>query len=336
MANLYDYQGNVISAGGSVEIADNLTTNSSTTALSAAQGVVLKNMVNVPSPIPSGLTQYPYNGVSIDIATQRNFAVQQIKTLSNYHTWQGGDCFGDYLFMFTENNTTCWVINMSTGQQLQAIDIPSNQRGFVSNCHCDTVNFSSKYYSNTDSFPLIYVSTGYPAKVDDVYYSAALVYRIIVTEENGQTSYSLELVQTIKIESQKWSEFVVGGNNDAYIKLWDDVHHIKLPELSDGSEIIIDFSDEYNMYRVSPSPITPLQGAKFLNGKIIRTAGAPGTGEGKAYLLSLNPLSGSWDAILPIGAAGNYGGEPEALFVWNNKLCVVFRSSGRVWAIYTT
>lgn len=331
MANIYDYQGNIISAGGSVEIADNLTTNSSTTALSAAQGVVLKNMVNVPSPIPSGLTQYPYKGVSIDMATQRNFAVQQIKTLSNYHTWQGGDCFGDYLFMFTENNTTCWVINMSTGQQLQAIEIPSNQRGFVSNCHCDTVNFGSQYYDETDEFPLIYVSTGWGYNG----YSGALVYRIIVTEENGQSSYSLELLQTIKfpVASGSFSVFAVGENNDAYIILKDgrEIHHINMPQLSEGQEVIIDYSNDLNVYNAQAAPNYPLQQAKFLNGKILRVAGSQNSGK----LFSLNLYSGTYDVNISLTSAG-ITQEPEAIFVWNDLLCIVCRSSGRVWAIYTT
>ena len=62
-----DASGNVtIAGGGSVTIADNLTTNSSTSVLSAAQGVVLKSQVDgKQATLVSGSTIKTINGTSL-------------------------------------------------------------------------------------------------------------------------------------------------------------------------------------------------------------------------------------------------------------------------------
>lgn len=310
------------------EIVDGLTSDATDVPLSARQGKVLGEAVFA-SNIPSGLTKYDYNGVLVETKKKTHKVARQNVSKISSISCQGGDCFGDYLFMFTENNTTCWIFNLATQTAVQTITIPADQRGFVSNCHCNTVNFGTEYYDANDPFPLIYVSTGY----NDGATSGVLVYRIVATTESDVTTYSLVLVQTIKIPGTSWTEFIVGDDNCCYIKYEGGTclryYKMTMPKLSDG-DITLDLSTALELLDFSKQAFSsPNQQHIYFNGKLYVISGAAGAG----LFFVLDLATRTREALVDLNSIG-LTSEPEACFFWDNKLCIAFRSNANIQALY--
>ncbi|MBO4917206.1 MAG: hypothetical protein J5374_04940 [Bacteroidales bacterium] len=143
---------------------------------------------------------------------------------------QGGDSWGNYFFQFVTNNSLVRVYDLSTKTLVQTVHIGSSQRGFVPNCHCNTVCFGNEYYDAEDIFPLIYVSTGYAAGD----YTGALVYRI--TQHNDL--FFITLVQTIRfpVDKSSWTEFIPGDDGFAYLCYTTErvIFKVTLPKIKDG------------------------------------------------------------------------------------------------------
>jgi len=307
------------------DIVDDLTTGGSAKVLSAEQGKVLAEMIEDGQLIPSGLTQYAYTGARVRIDTETHHIARQTVATIASKTCQGGACYGDYLFLFTEGNDTCWLFNLRTNTLVQTISIPAEQRGFVSNCHCNTVNFGTKKYDAGDSFPLLYVSTGYAA--DN--YTGALVYR--VTESGG--TYSLTLVQTLKMPTSpsSWTEFVIGENNDCYIcyTAVRKIYRMNLPSVSDG-DLTFNLDDAIEVYQFTPQPFTSSnQNRIYYRGKMYVVSGSAGAG----LLFVLNMATQERETVISLADMG-INSEPETCFLWDGHLCVAFRSNSGVVALY--
>lgn len=289
--------------------------------------------VNSPNTIfPPDIVRHAYIGAKVSVTEEHNVGTKKVATVTSQN-FQGGACFGNYLFMFTENNTTCWIYNLSTNTLLQTYTIPSAERGFVSNCHCNTVNFGTEYYDSNDSFPLIYVSTGYASGG----YSGVLVYRILTTTENDVTTYSLSLVQTVKIPDT-WSEFIIGRDGDCYIKTESTgilYYRMKMPKLSQG-DITLDFSDALSIYRFTAQPSwyngSRNQGHIYHNGKIYLVSGVP-TSEASLFIV-LDLATCRREVEIDLYNTLGLTSEPEAVFFWNGKICVAFRSNTGIYALY--
>ena len=197
---------------------------------------------------------------------------QEIMPLSGRYS-QGGDCWGDYFFQFTKNNTEVRVYDLSLKTLVQTIRITSSQGGFVSNCHCNTVCFGTEYYDAEDIFPLIYVSTGYASGG----YTGALVYRI--TQHNGV--FFITLVQTIKfpVDKSSWTEFIPAGEF-AYLCYTSErvVFKVPMPKLKDG-DLIISRTDAIETFQFTPQPdwmsTSKNQDRMFYQGKILFVSGVP-------------------------------------------------------------
>ena len=276
--------------------------------------------------------KHEYSGPLVKIQEKHKVAASQVTTVTS-QSFQGGACYGDYLFMFTENNTTCWVYNLLTGTLLQTINIPSEERGFVSQCHCNTVNFGTEKYDDDDQFPLIYVSTGYASGG----YSGALVYRIVVNTESDVTTYSLTLVQTVRIPSN-WSEFIVGKDGDCYIKTEDNgivYYRMRMPKLSQG-DVTLDFVNALSVCHLTPQPSwyngSRNQGHIYHNGKIYLVSGVP-TSETSLFIV-INLSTGEREVEIDLYNTLGLHSEPEALFIWDGRFCIAFRSNANVYALY--
>lgn len=286
--------------------------------------------------IPSGLTKVAYDGNVVKLEPQHYVATQVVSKITSI-TCQGGACFGDYLFMFKENNTTCWIYNLSTRTLIQTITIPSAERGFVSDCHANTVNFGTEYYDSNDPFPLIYVSTGY----SDSGYTGALAYRIVATTENNTTTYSLTLVQTIKFpansELGSWTEFVTGDDGDCYVCYSSKrrIYRMNMPTLAQG-DVIFDMADAIEVYQFTPQPDSwggsRNQNRMYYNGKIYMVSGVPASVE-KSLFVALDLATRKRDVVIDLATLG-LESEPETCFIWNGHFCIVFRSNANVYALY--
>ena len=232
---------------------------------------------------------------------------------------QGGDCWGDYFFQFTKNNYEVRVYDLSLRTLVQTINITSSLRGFVSNCHCNTVCFGTEYYDAEDMFPLLYVSTGYASGG----YTGALVYRI--TQHNGL--FFITLVQTIKfpVDKSSWTEFIPAGEY-AYLCYTSErvIFKIPMPKLKDGDHII-SRDDAIETYQFSPQPdwmaTSRNQDRMFHLGKILFVSGVPPSEASVFVVLNLETLER--ERIIDFKKNG-LTSEPESIFVWQGNICVAF------------
>ena len=232
---------------------------------------------------------------------------------------QGGDCWGDYFFQFTTNNLAVRVYDLSTKTLVQTIKLTSSLIGFVTNCHCNSVNFGTEYYAAEDIFPLIYVSTGYAAGG----YAGALVYRI--TQHNG--IFFITLVQTIKfpVNNSSWTEFIP-GDEFAYLCYTSKrvIYKVPMPKLKDG-DVIISRDDAIETYQFTPQPnwmsTSRNQDRMLYQGKILCISGVP-KGEASVFMV-LNLETCEREKIIDFTKAGLIT-ESESLFLWRGDICVAF------------
>lgn len=285
------------------------------------------------SNIPADLPKYGYDGPRVSTEERHFVATGKVSTITSV-SCQGGACFGDYLFMFTEYNTTCWMYNLASETLVQTIEIPSEERGFVGQCHCNTVNFGTEKYDADDPFPLIYVSTGYAAGG----YSGALAYRIVATTEDDVTTYSLTLVQTIKFPGSGWTEFITG--EDGFCFVWTDtgntLYKMIMPKLSDG-DVTFDFSNALAVYRFPPQPSwfggSRNQNRLYHNGKIYLVSGVPGGSEALLFIV-LDLATERREVVIDLKNTLGLASEPETVFIWEGHFCVAFRTNANVYALY--
>lgn len=312
------------------DIVNNLTTGGADKPLSAEQGKVLAGKIS--DGIPVGLTTHQYIGEPVKIGRTHLVACGAVSQITSILS-QGGACFGDFLFMFRDNNTG-WIYNLATSTLIQTFTIPEGELGFVSNCHYNTVNFGTEYYDDNDPFPLIYISTGYASDG----YSGALAYRIVATTENDSTTFSFSLVQTIKIPGSGWTEFVTGDENDCYICYTSQrkIYRMKMPTLSQG-DVTFDLSQAIDVYQFTPQPAwyngSSGQGRVYYDGRIYFVAGEPSKSQ---TLLFVGLDLSSRRRVVEIDLQSTFGftAEPEAVFIWNGHFCIVFRQTASVYALY--
>ena len=234
---------------------------------------------------------------------------------------QGGDCWGDYFFQFVTNNTKVRIFDLSLKTLVQTVTIPTSQRGFVPNCHCNTVCFGTEYYDAEDIFPLIYVSTGYASEG----FTGALVYRIT---KNALGVFSISLVQTIKfpVGNTTWTEFVP-AQDCAYLCYTGDntIYKVKMPQLKDG-DMVIDPESAIESYQFTPKPdwmsSSRNQDRLFHQGKVLYVSGVPSSREASVFVV-LNLEKREREMIVDFQRNG-LTSESESIFVWQGDLCVAF------------
>lgn len=232
---------------------------------------------------------------------------------------QGGDCWGDYFFQFTNNNAVVRIYDLDSQTLIQTAKI--DQRGFVSSCHCNTVCFGPDFYEEGDEFPLIYVSTGYAAKG----YTGALVYRIIREEDQ----FNFTLVQTLRfpVDQSSWTEFVPADDGFAYLCYTTErvIFKVRIPKVEEG-DVIIDRSQAVETFQFTPQPdwmaTSRNQDRLFYRGKIVYITGVPQSGEASAFVL-LNLETLEREKIIDFKEIG-LRDEPESVFLWRGDLCVAF------------
>lgn len=237
----------------------------------------------------------------------------------NTSPWaQGGDSWGDYFFQFVSDNSLVRIYDLSTKTLVQSLRIPTTERGFVPNCHCNTVCFGTEYYDAEDIFPLIYVSTGYESGG----YTGALVYRITLHQE----VFFITLVQTIKFpaENSSWTEFVP-GDGYAYLCYTSErvIYKVEMPKLKDG-DIIIGRDSALETYQFPPQPdwmsTSRNQDRVFYQGEIMFVSGGPG--EAIVFVV-LDLKNRERKTIVDLTKIG-LKNEPESIFIWQGDLCIAF------------
>ena len=280
--------------------------------------------------IPDGLTKRSYNGEVYSFSNSHKFGFEWVFDISNTDAknWaQGGACYGDYYFQFRTGNSQMFVYDLSNAVLLEVVSIPTKNRGFVSNCHCNTVNFGQEFYDPSDEFPLLYVSTGYASDG----YTGAIVYRVQRTEDSeGVSSFSLTLVQTIKISGTGWTEFITAGDF-CYVRTGGGAatgfYRFRMPKLADG-DVTFSLEDALTFFPVaSPSfTIGSGQGQLYHNGKIFFVAGIPSS-QNVNWFLVIDLATGTYETVIDL--LPYISSEPESVFIWRENLCIAFRNQIR-------
>ena len=223
-------------------------------------------------------------------------------------------------FQFSANNLEVRIYDLATKTLVQTIKITSSLKGFVPNCHCNTVCFGKEYYDAEDIFPLLYVSTGYASGG----YTGVLVYRIV--QHNG--TFFITLVQTIKfpVGKSSWTEFVP-GDEYAYLCYTSErvIYKIEMPKLKDGN-IIIGPDSAIETYQFTSQPdwmaTSRNQDRVFYQGKIYVTSGVPHNGEASVlFVLNLETLER--ERIIDLKKSG-LTSESESIFIWRGDICIAF------------
>lgn len=226
---------------------------------------------------------------------------------------------GGFFFQFVKDNTAVRVYDLSAKTLVQTIKITKSLRGFVTNCHCNSVNFGTEYFDAEDVFPLIYVSTGYAAGG----YTGSMVYRI--TQDDG--TFSITLVQTIKfpVDGSSWTEFIP-GKEYGYLCYTSErvIYKVPMPILKDG-EIIICREDAVDTYQFTAQPdwmsTSRNQDRMLYQGRILCISGVP-RAEASVFMV-LNLETCEREKIIDFTKIG-LTSESESLFIWQGELCVAF------------
>lgn len=273
-------------------------------------------------------SKYIWKGQNVQPGQFLTVTKTQVATINPVYT-QGGACYGNYLICFQGPNSMAWLFDLSNNSFIQQINIPSAERGFVSDCHSNTVNFGTEFYDANDEFPLLYVSTGYSDGTD----TGAIVYRIV----KSNNTYSLSLVQTLKFPGTEWTEFVTAGNDCYVIKTENSCemyYKFPMPTLQDGSVVTFDFSQATSVTNMGTKPAwyagSRAQGRMFYNGKIYYVSGVPAS---ETLLFIVVDLATGVKEVEINLAEVSITIEPEAVFLWNNQFCIVFNQSADIYAI---
>lgn len=263
---------------------------------------------------------YKYEGEKIDVKSYQ-YTKELLFTESNSSSSyiQGSACFGKYLFQFYDTNDTIDVFNLEEKSFTQTIRLTA-----VSTYHCNNANFGNEYYTQSDEFPLLYVSQ------ENVAEHKCLVYRVIGTEG----SWSVKLVQTITlptpsddfmwypnciIDTQNSKLIAAGLGNNPWSPGTNNVIRYKvfsLPKLNKGN-VTLSLSDIEDSIEVKHYSTT--QGGFILNNKIYQVFGMSDSAQ-----LNVTDLS-THKVISKINITGDgINVEPEGCFLYDNSICVNF------------
>ena len=313
------------------DVVNNTTDGGVDVPLSAEQGKLLAEKVS--DGMPAGATKYAYEGALVKVSRTHYVSAKKVASIGS-DMFQGAACYGNFLVAFTSaSGHSVWIYNLTTGAKVATTSIPDEELGFVSNPHFNTVNFGTKKYDEDDPFPLIYASTGYSDETN----TGALVYRIIATTENDVTTYSLELVQTLKMPGTGWTEFIVGDEDDCYLCYTTSkiIYRMKMPTLAQG-DITFDLSQALDVYKFTPKPAwyngSSGQGGLYHNGLIYFAMGEPSKSQTLLFV-GLDLATGRRVVEIDLGNTFGITYEPEAVFIWNGHFCIAFRVGG-VYTLY--
>lgn len=269
---------------------------------------------------PIGYIDSNIDHISIDYRIQLTVNAYPLMALPKDYSPhpQGGDCWGDYFFQFSNNNGAIRIYDLEEKKFLQKIILNKEDRGFVDSCHCNSVCFGSSFYEEGDYFPLLYVSTGYSSDG----YTGALVYRVEMDREKELFSFSL--VQTLRFPGTRWTEFIPAGET-CFVCFGRTIYEMPLPSVHRGDTIIDCNEGAINVFQFSSPPEqmrgSSNQGRLYHNGRIIFPSGIP-PGE-PSVLVVLDLENRSYEQVFNLPDLGLLM-EAESIFIWRNSLCIAF------------
>lgn len=253
----------------------------------------------------------------------RNVYAEQIFMVSGSQV-QGAACYGDILFQFTSQNdyktgNCLMIIDLRQKRELQSIELEYNI-----NFHNSTVSFGVERFSQSDTFPLLYVSENYSP---NAYYKIH-VYRIV--EDAFEHQYSLSEVQVIDmpnpslldsmqyphaaVDTSDASIWIEGYSADGRMSLF---RKFRLPALSEGAHITL--NEEHLDSIAIPRDNISDQSFFIKDGFIYQVIGY----HYNAFLRIIEKRSKTLTQNVSFNRIG-INSEPEAVFFWDKCVCVTF------------
>ncbi|MBQ6087082.1 MAG: hypothetical protein IJK96_03380 [Bacteroidales bacterium] len=230
---------------------------------------------------------------------------------------QGAASFGNKFFQFHEGNPAIVVYSLPDGRVLDEIVTDR-----VKTWHNNTADFSTKYFSTGDKYPLLYASQ------ENINEHKALVYRIL--DKNGKLS--LETVQTIvfpeplhmglyypniAVDPEGRYIYLTGFSRNSYgdPRFGNGVQilRFRLPSIEEGETVCLGTADIQERYCTEFKEAT--QGATVKDGKLYQVFGGPGD----SCLVCTDLSSG---AEVFKSQLNGIPGEPEGLGFYEGHLVV--------------
>lgn len=285
--------------------------------------------------IPADATFGTYSGKKIEIA-QNTIAYYKYISIDTSvfgeQSIQGSCVYGNTLFVTCNTMSKIVMYDLVLKNKIGEIVLSP-----VSTYHCNTINFGKQKYSESDAYPLLYVS------MENIAEHKLIVLHI--TDSDG--TYNAEVVQTITypnpteslqyypnatVDNENQYIYVIGYIKDSYLEDNSNALRIrvwKLPSLSDGN-VTLEIANSLKTFEIPALNCT--QGALVHNGNILQCYGAQWAGDGSIYLGMISPGEQNMVTKIKMSDIG-YTTEPESVFIWNGGLYIM-NALGEIHRIY--
>lgn len=223
--------------------------------------------------IPADATFGTYSGKKIEIA-QNTIAYYKYMSIDTSvfgeQSIQGSCVYGNTLFVTCNTMSKIVMYDLVLKNKIDEIVLSP-----VSTYHCNTINFGKQKYSESDAYPLLYVS------MENIAEHKLIVLHI--TDSDG--TYNAEVVQTITypnpteslqyypnatVDNENQYIYVIGYIKDSYLEDNSNALRIrvwKLPSLSDGN-VTLEIANSLKTFEIPSLNCT--QGALVHNGNILQ------------------------------------------------------------------
>ena len=238
-----------------------------------------------------------------------------------------GDCCGDLFFQFHSQNQEpegefhgVSVADLKSGRTLAFTDL-----GFNQNFHNSSITFVKRKACMFDQFPLLYASENYAG---NEYYKIH-VYRV----RRAKDSFTFDMVQTIEMPSpdslgilfphaipdrdgrHMWIEGYSADKKRTVFLQFD------LPAFRKGSTV--ELGEPLRRFDIKRKKVTD-QAYCMHGGKFYQVLGV----KREAWLRVIDIASGTVEREVLFNE-NSLPHEPEAVFFWNDRLCVSFSVDGK-------
>ena len=231
--------------------------------------------------------------------------------------------YRDRVFCFNHGKECC-VYDLDSKERLSSDPLPDKS-------HHNNAQFSHFFYSESDDYPLLFLSRGdYPPNQNDLY---------VVRVEETDKVISFSVVKTIHNTIQEaqyngsWVVDDVHGKLYLYTMAAGDwrvkednvfcVFSFPLPDMNDSEDVTLGYEDVLTKWEYS---YLVLQGGTYYNDYLlfnvqhIQTIGGVQVSSPQS-VIAVNPKTGRIDTFLPLDEQK----ETEGICVYNDKMYVSFK-----------
>jgi len=258
------------------------------------------------------------DNTTVDLLEDSGVKISKYMNQSSSGSVQGAAAYGEYLFQFQDHNEAIYIYNLARKSFIKKITLTPN-----SNNHCNQASFSNIFFSNEDSFPLLYVSGSRSGT-----YNHIQVYRITVDKEDFEIQQIQEIILPKKTEENwvSWTCSILDNENSylyAYSNATSKLIKFAIPDCQEKN---VNLKDEDILEYISIDNIPHQQGGIIRNGIFYMIYGVPSWGD-QVWLRLFN-LETKNEIVRFNLSEKKFKGEPEGIFFYKNELYCATNNSG--------